>query len=328
MLEVHLTSYLTRTARAAALVAATAFATVAAVPAQAAAPMAKTQAPGYYRMALGGFEITALSDGTFGLPADKLLKQPAEKTDAELAKSFLKPPVETSVNAYLINTGTKLVLIDTGTGGLTGPTTGVLLTNLQAAGYKPEQIDEILITHMHTDHVGGLSRNGAAVFPNARVHIGKADADFWLSQANMDRAEDARKSTFQNAMKALQPYVAARRLDPIEADGEIVPGIKSWSTSGHTPGHTSYIVESQGQKLVVVGDVIHVASVQFDDPTVTIAYDSDAKNAAMSRDIVFTQAAKDRTPIAAAHLQFPGMGYLKVNGKGWQFVPVNYMRMR
>lgn len=312
--------------QAAMLAAALALGASAAAPALAAATMVKTQAPGYYRVMVGDFEVTALNDGAFDLPVEKLLKQPAETTEAELAKYYQKPPVETSVNAFLINTGSKLVLIDTGTGGST-PTTGRLLANLQAAGYKAEQVDDILITHMHGDHVGGLLHDGAAAFPNARVHAGKADVDYWLSQEAMDKAPDTAKGGFQTAQKAFAPYAASKLL-PIDGDGEIVPGIRSWATPGHTPGHTSYIVESQGQKLIVTGDLIHVAGVQFDDPSVTIAFDSDATQAAASRATVFARAAKDGTLIAAAHLQFPGMGRLRANGKGWLFVPINYLRMR
>lgn len=323
-----LRSRLNRATRTAAWLAAVALAPIAAAPVQAAAPMVKTQAPGYYRVMLGDFEITALNDGSFDLPVDKILKQPAATTNAELAKSFQKAPVETSVNAFLINTGTKLVLIDTGTGGGMAPSAGVLLANLQAAGYKPEQVDEICITHMHGDHVGGLSKDGVATFPNAVVHAGKADADYWLDPANMDKAPEAAKGNFQTAMKALAPYIAAHKFQPIEADGEIAPGIGSLATHGHTPGHTSYVVESQGQKLIVIGDLIHVAAVQFEHPGVTIAFDSDGKDAAASRAKVFAQAAQGGALIAAAHLQFPGMGRLKADGKRWQFVPVNYTRIR
>jgi glyoxylase-like metal-dependent hydrolase (beta-lactamase superfamily II) len=324
MLEIRFT----KVARAAAVIAAVAFSTIAMAPVQAAAPMAKTQAPGYYRMTLGDFEVTALFDGSFDLPVDKLLKQPAAKTDAALAKNFQKLPVETSVNGFLVNTGTKLVLIDTGTGGLSGPTSGTLLANLRAAGYRPEQVDDIFITHMHGDHVGGLSHDGAAVFPKAVVHVGKGDVDHYLSQAEMDKAPEDAKGGFKTAMASFAPYQASGRLQPVAADAEIVPGVRSWATPGHTPGHTSYVVESKGEKLIVTGDLIHVAAVQLDDPTVTIQFDSDTKAAEAAREKVFAQAAKDGTLIAAAHLQFPGMGHLAANGKGFSFVPVNYMRAK
>ena len=125
------------------------------------APQVKAQAPGYYRMMLGDFEVTALSDGTVALPMTKLLTNttPA-KVEKALARSYLKDPVETSVNAYLVNTGSRLVLVDAGAAGLFGPTLGNLLANLKAAGYQPEQIDEVYLTHLHPDHVGGLLADG------------------------------------------------------------------------------------------------------------------------------------------------------------------------
>ncbi|MET0384296.1 MAG: MBL fold metallo-hydrolase [Burkholderiaceae bacterium] len=311
-----LRSRMTNAARAAALTAA--FSSFAAAPAHAAAPMAKTQAPGYFRATLGDFEVTALSDGFLDLPVDKVLRQPPAKTDAALARYFQKAPVETSVNAFLVNTGAKLVLIDAGTGGLDGPTAGALAANLRAAGYRPEQVDDIFITHDHADHCGGLSHDGAAVFPNAVVHAGKGDADHYTSQAAGDGA----------AFASMAPYVAAHRFQPIAADGEIVPGVKAWATPGHTPGHTTYVVESRGERMIVTGDLIHVAAVQFDDPTVTVSFDGDGKAAEAERAKVFAQAAKDGTLIAAAHLQFPGMGRLKSDGKGYRYVPINYLHPR
>jgi glyoxylase-like metal-dependent hydrolase (beta-lactamase superfamily II) len=319
-------SRLTSVARATALLAAVAFSTLGVAPVQAAAPMVKTQAPGFYRMMLGDFEVTALYDGSFDLPVDKLLKEPPARTNAALAKHFQKLPVETSVNAFLVNTGTKLILIDTGTGGYSGPTSGTLLANLRAAGYRPDQVDDIFITHMHGDHVGGLSHEGAAVFSNAVVHAGKGDVDHFLSQAEMDKAPADSKGGFASAMTAFAPYQASGRLQPIAADAEIVPGVRSWATPGHTPGHTSYIVESKGARMIVTGDLIHVAAVQLDDPTVTIEFDSDSKAAEAMRLKVFAQAAKDGTLIAAAHLQFPGMGHLAASGKGYSYEPVNYQR--
>jgi glyoxylase-like metal-dependent hydrolase (beta-lactamase superfamily II) len=311
---------LSHTARAAAVLAA-AFAFT---PAQAAAPMAKFQAPGFYRTMLGDFEVTVLSDGTNDLPVDKLLKQPADKTIKALAKSFEKSPVETSFNGFLINTGSKLVLVDTGAGNLFGPNTGKLAANLKAAGYQPEQVDEIYITHMHPDHVGGLTAGKQLVFPNAMVHAGKADADYWLNTANMDKAPADAKGFFQGAMSMVNPYVQANKFQPITKDGEVVPGITAYITAGHTPGHVIYAVESKGQKLMLMGDLMHVAAVQFDDPSVTIAFDTDSKTAEAERKEAFAAAAKGGYLIAGAHLAFPALGHLRSNGKGYTFVPVNY----
>jgi glyoxylase-like metal-dependent hydrolase (beta-lactamase superfamily II) len=293
-------------------------------PANAAAPMVKTQSPGFYRTMLGDFEITVVNDGTVNLPVDKLLQQPAAQTDAVLKKSYLVSPLETSDNAFLINTGSRLVLVDTGAGNLFGPTLGKLLINLRAAGYTPEQVDDVLLTHMHPDHVGGLIANGQRAFPNAVVHADKQEAAYWLSKANMDKAPQEAKGTFQGAMASLQPYVDAGKFQPFDGDTVIVPGVKSLAAHGHTAGHTAYLVQSKGQELLLVGDSIHVASVQFDHPSVTINFDTDAKEAAGSRAKVFAQADKDGALVGAAHLSFPALGHLHAQGSGWQWIPVNY----
>jgi len=289
------------------------------------APFAKVQAPGWYRMTLGDFEITALNDGTAPLPMEKLLTNTTQaKTDAALAKAYLKPPFETSVNGYLINTGSKLVLIDAGAGGLFGPTLGKLVANLKASGYTPEQVDEIYITHMHGDHIGNLVTAGKLTFPKAIVRAGKADADFWLSQANMDKAPDAMKDFFKGAQASINPYATAGKFKPIEAEGELIPGIKAVPAPGHTPGHTIYYVTSKGQTLVVFGDLMHVAEVQFPDPSVTIQFDSDSKSAAAQRKKVFAEVAKQGYFAAIAHVAFPGLGQIRAEGTGYHWYPVNY----
>ena len=297
--------------------------------AHAAAPQVKTQAAGYYRVMLGEFEVTALSDGTVALPVDTLLTNTTKaKSDKTLARIFLKSPVETSVNAYLINTGTKLVLVDTGAAGLFGPTLGRLAESLKSAGYQPEQVDEIYITHMHPDHVGGLMAGEKMAFPNAVVRADKRDADFWLSQANLDKAPAEGKGFFQGAMASLNPYVAAGKFKPFDGNTELAPGIKAMAAPGHTPGHSLYVVESGGQKLVLWGDLMHVAAVQFAEPSVTIAFDTDSKNAAVQRKRAYAEAAKQGYLVGSAHLSFPGLGHLRAEGKGYTFVPVNYSGLK
>jgi glyoxylase-like metal-dependent hydrolase (beta-lactamase superfamily II) len=310
-----------------ALVAAMASLTLAG--AHAAAPQVKTQAPGYYRVMLGDFEVTALSDGTVALPVDKLLTNttPA-KAQKALARSFLKTPVETSVTGYLINTGSKLVLIDTGAAKLFGPTLGNLADNLRAAGYQPEQVDEVYITHMHADHVGGLMNGDKLAFPNATVRADQHDADFWLSQANLDKAPAEMKGFFQGAQASMNPYVAAGKFKAFDGDTELVPGVKAVASRGHTPGHSIYKVESQGQTLVLWGDLMHVAAVQFPDPSVTIQFDTDSKAAAIQRKRAYAEAAKQGQLVGSAHLSFPGLGHLRAEGKGYVWVPLNYSGLK
>jgi len=294
--------------------------------AQAQVPMVKGQAPGWYRMMLGNFEITALSDGTVKLPVDKLLSNASAVTITSLlARQYQKAPLETSVNGYLVNTGKKLVLIDTGAAGLFGPTLGKLMSNLKASGYQPEQVDEIYITHMHPDHVGGLMADGKLAFPNAIVRADLREGDFWLKPANMDAAPADAKGFFQGAMASLNPYVAAGKLKPFDGETELVPGIRAIPARGHTPGHTVYAVESDGNKMVVWGDLMHVAAVQFAMPSVTIAFDVDSKAAAPQRKKNYADAAAKGYYVAVAHVAFPGIGKLRSDGKGYAWVPANYV---
>ena len=293
--------------------------------ASAAAPQLKTSPPGVYRMMLGDFEVTALSDGTVELPFLQILQKIAKaRAESMLARQFLKDPVQTSVNAFLVNTGDKLVLIDTGAGTFFGPTLGRMLTALKASGYQPEQVDEIYISHMHGDHIGGLLADGKPAFPNAVVRAEKADGDFWLSQAKMNAAPKDDQDSFKGAMAAINPYAATNRFKPYEGDSTLVPGIRAVVTRGHTPGHAMYVVESKGEKLVLWGDLMHQAAVQFLDPSVTVAFDSDQGKAAQQRRQAYQAAAKEGHWVGASHLPFPGIGHLRAEGKGYAYVPVNY----
>jgi glyoxylase-like metal-dependent hydrolase (beta-lactamase superfamily II) len=293
------------------------------------APQLKTQAPGYYRMMLGDVEVTALSDGTFPMKTAELLTHitPAQLKD-DLDRSFLTDPVEASVNGFLINTGTKLVLVDTGAGSFLGPSVGKLVENLKASGYRPEQVDEIYITHMHLDHIGGLTADGKAVFPNAVVRAAQAEGDYWLNKDNMKAAPKDRQDMFQDAMKQLEPYIAAHKYRPFKGDVELVPGVRAIAAPGHTPGHTLYMVESKGEKLILWGDLMHVAAAQFPDPAVTIGFDTDSAAAVEQRRKVFADAAANRYYVGGAHLAFPGIGHLRANGTGYTYVHVNYTLLR
>jgi glyoxylase-like metal-dependent hydrolase (beta-lactamase superfamily II) len=294
----------------------------------AAAEPVKTQAPGFYRMMLGQTEVTVLNDGTVDLPVDQLLQQDAEKTLAKLKRYHLTAPLETSVNAYLINTGDKLVLIDAGAGSLFGPTLGNIADNLALAGYKPEQVDEIYISHMHADHVGGLTKEGKRVYPNAVVRADAAEAAYWLSEAEMAKAPEDKKGFFQGAMASLKPYQTAGKLKTFSGKTELVHGIVAQPTHGHTPGHISYLVQSGDQRLLLLGDIIHVGAVQFDQPTVSIDFDSDANAAKAQRLELFKQAAESGLLVGATHLQFPSLGFINAQSESFRWIPLNYQRIK
>jgi glyoxylase-like metal-dependent hydrolase (beta-lactamase superfamily II) len=305
----------------------------------AAAPQQRSQAPGFYRMMLGDFEVTALLDGTHPSPDEEVLTHaapdpaaPRTRLFAEdrdralslLAAADLPAPTEGSINAFLINTGKRLVLIDSGAGSLYGDCCGHLIENLRAAGYQPEQVDEVLLTHLHADHVGGIAPHGRMAFPNAVVRAGKADATYWLSAANEQAAPAFLHGMFEGARAALKPYIDQNKFRPIEGDEEIVPGIMARSAPGHTPGHSVYAVESKGQKLLVWGDVIHLGAIQFLDPSVTVKYDSDEAKAQAMRESLLAEAVRDRFWIAAAHISFPGLGHVGPAPIGFTWIPANY----
>ena len=308
---------------------ATALLGLAATAAVAAAPMVRTQSPGYHRLMVGDFEVTVLSDGTVKLPMGKILVDAdPSKIRQGLDRNFMQDEVETSVNAFLVNTGSRLVLIDTGAAGLFGPTLGNLLSNMRAAGYQPEQVDEVYITHLHADHVGGLMSGTNRAFPNATLRLDKRDTDYWLSEANMNAAPAEAKDFFRGAMLSANPYRAGAKLSTFEGNTALVPGVRAQSAYGHTPGHTIFVVESKGEKLVLVGDLVHVAAVQFDNPGVTIQFDSDQPAAASQRRAMFADAASNGYMIGASHLSFPGIGRLRTAGSGYTFIPLNYSGMK
>lgn len=292
--------------------------------AHAQAPMAKDATPGWYRMRLGTFEITALSDGTLQLPADEIFTSvsPA-RIRALLSHAYLTNDVTVTVNAFLVNTGTKLVLIDTGTGAspMFGTKLGHLLANLNASGYSREQVDEIYVTHMHTDHVGGLTRDGKPNFPNAVVRADVREANYWLNQANADAAGGG-KEDFESALAMFKPYIAAAKFKTFDGATELIPGIRAIPAPGHAPGHTIYVVQSKGEKLVVWGDLLHVAAIEFPEPSATPQFDWKIAQSAQQRRMNFADAAKHGYFVAAAHLAFPGIGKLRAEGGGYAWVPI------
>ncbi|MCM2332051.1 MAG: MBL fold metallo-hydrolase [Pseudomonas sagittaria] len=298
-----------------------------------AAPVAKqqTQVPGFYRMALGEFEVTALYDGYVDLDPKILKGASAEDIQRLLAKMFVESSrgVQTAVNAYLINTGSQLVLVDAGAAQCFGPTLGVIQANIQAAGYQPEQIDSVLLTHLHPDHACGLlTADGQMAFPNASVHVPQAEADYWLSTEVMATAAEPSQGMFKMAQAAVAPYVAADKLKRYGEQGPGIAGVTSVASRGHTPGHSGYLFASGDSRLLVWGDIVHSHAVQFARPEVAIEFDVDSAQAIATRQRVLADAALDKLWVAGAHLPFPGIGHVRTEGEGYAWVPVEYGPLR
>lgn len=301
----------------------------AALPAPAADPL--PEGPGWYRTQIGKFTVTALSDGTLEMPADQVFAKPGSaQLKAMLARDRVAAAMPLTVNAFVIDTGSRIVMVDAGTGNSQtfGDKLGRLPARLRAAGYAPEQIDEIYVTHMHTDHVGGLTLNGAAAYPKAVVRAESREAGHYLSREKMAARPDDRED-FESAMAALDPYVKSGRFRPFDGATELVPGVRAEPAVGHTPGHTAYVVESEGEKLVLWGDLMHVAPVQFPLPAATVSFDFSQKDSATNRARIFRQAAREGHWIAAAHVGFPGLGKLRAekNG-GYVWIPITMIRGR
>lgn len=289
--------------------AAAAMALLAAAPA-----LAQESAP----FAVGSVKIVALSDGTNPLPMGTLLQG---VDDATLRDKLEDPSaVPTSINAFLIDTGSQQLLVDAGNApaaaGETKPT-GLLAASLAQAGYAAADIDDVLITHMHGDHIGGLlTAAGTPTYPNARLHIAEDEAAYWMDMGN---ATDANRAAFALAAKVVEPYRAAGRLDRFGDGAEFAPGVVAKLRPGHTAGHTTYVVTSGERTAVLWGDTVHSAPVQFPDPSVTIRFDSDADSARAARTGLMAEAAEHQWLIGGAHLPFPGMGTLRKlpDGYGW-----------
>jgi glyoxylase-like metal-dependent hydrolase (beta-lactamase superfamily II) len=281
------------------------------------------QAPGFYRFALGDFKVTVLSDGTAPRDVPKITSKPDEVRKA-YAASHQALPVELSINCFLIDTGTHRILVDTGAGELFGATSGQLVANLRASGYQPEDIDVILLTHIHGDHSGGLSIGGRQVFPNAMVYADQHDTNYWLDASVEAKAPANRRTTFRQSHQTVDPYAQAGKLRTFDGATELFPGVRTVPEHGHTPGLTGYLIESRGQRLLLWGDIVHSAESQFRDPTITIEYDVDPKQAIAARQRILADAAKQGYLVGGAHISFPGLGHVRAETTGYSWVPVPY----
>ena len=286
------------------------------------APIAGAQALGVHRLKLGAFEVTTLLDGFIDVPPTVLVGDQHEVKrlldDAVQAGTL---PLRLPVNTFLVNTGEKLVLVDAGGAKLTGPNAGRLPQCLALAGVDPAQIDEVYITHMHGDHLHGtVTADGAALFPNAVLRVSAPDVEYWTSPEVEAKAPAAQKARFVAAKRAAAAY--GERLRSFQLGETLTPGIVSVAASGHTPGHSAYLVQSGDAKLMLIGDLMHVAPVQFPRPEITLAFDWDQDTARVIRRTLLDRIVAEKMLVGAVHLSFPGIGRLRASGNGYAFDPI------
>ncbi|WP_206997207.1 MBL fold metallo-hydrolase [Trinickia mobilis] len=284
-----------------------------------------------YSQQIGAAKITVISDGTIPLDAPALISgKDAATMEKLLAKAFLCGEIETSINVFLIELDDRKILVDTGAGELFRKINvgGKLFTRLDRAGLEPQDITDILITHIHVDHAGGLTMAGERMFPNALVHVGKPDVDFFLDPvqaATSTYRPDALPRTFEEAVQTVKPYADSGQLRPFDKTTEIVPGVTASLHPGHTPGSAFYALTSEGQTIVFVGDIVHIAALQFAEPEFTVAFDVDPAGAVASRRSAFAEFSRSQVLVAAPHLPYPGIGHIRPDGDAYAWVPESFM---
>ena len=267
---------------------------------------------------IGSFEVKAVSDGILRTSLDVLVG--LEQSEKErLAGASGNEPIFLPVNCFLLEVGSQPTLIDVGAGNTMGPTLGKLPENLRALGVPPESIRYILLTHLHPDHSNGLvDVDGRANYPNAEIIVHEREAQFWLErEAKPDDPERLRRGT-EAARLSTAPY--RDRIRKV-SDGPVFPGVSARLQAGHTPGHTGWLLQSGGDRLLIWGDIVHLASVQVPRPDATLVFDVDQPEARQSRISVFDWVATERIRVAGAHLEFPGFGHIARTRTGYAYQP-------
>lgn len=318
--------------RSAAVLAAAQAVSQVPVPALAQAPAKQSgQAPGFFRFNLGEVEVTALYDGAGQVRPEILHGADPARLAALLEDAGLDPKAgePISINAFLLNTGKGLILVDAGGGTALGPRAGLLPGNLKAAGYAPEQVTLVLLTHMHPDHALGLmTQDNKPLFPAAVVRAAAAEAEYWLADATLAAAPEQRKGSIQALRALATAHAASGKWKPFGPSEALAEGLAVEPLPGHTPGHCGFWVRSQGQGLLLFGDIVHSTAVQFARPEVTIDFDVDQARAKATRLALLPRLAKESCWIAGAHLPFPGLGRVRARGAGYAWLPVPYTAAR
>jgi glyoxylase-like metal-dependent hydrolase (beta-lactamase superfamily II) len=283
------------------------------------------QVPGFYRVKVGDLEVTALYDGTGVFDPHWLNGTKATMDGVVKGLQEDLHLLDVVDSGFLVNTGKQLILVDAGAGTWWGGgALGRLVGSLRSAGYTPEEVDIVLLTHLHSDHVGGLTtQDGKRVFPNAEVYVAKAETDFWLSPEIAAKAPKDAQPFFQSAQAIAAPYIKADKWHTFSGSESMVDGMQLVPLPGHTPGHTGYEFSSKGQKILFWGDIVHAQRVQMQHPEVTAIFDIDQTAAAATRNQLLPKLAGGDVLIAGPHSSvFPPLGRLRKDGSGYSWVPV------
>jgi len=294
--------------------------------AQARAPVSNSQVPGFYRFSLGQFQLTVVSGGTLAFPAEVVWPEaPKAERDAVLASDFQPTDKSTfQVNVLAVNTGDRLVLIDAGSRGKMQPTAGRLLQNLAAAEIKPEEVDTVLITHAHPDHLWGVTNasDTERTFPNAEYVIGEAELNFWMQTQHPLESNAFWGGIYRQNMKT---FAAIKdRIRTVKPEGEVVSGITAIATSGHTPGHTSVQIASGSSQLLCTADVVWNRAVGFQHPDWRGGFDLDRDQSVKTRRAFLDRCASEKAMVSSYHLPFPGIGHVVRSGTTFSWLPSDW----